>query len=79
MLLDQVRDRILEGLPGSEVVVAGDGSRMQIEVVSAAFDGLSRVKRQQLVYGCIDQLIADGSLHAVTIVTEPPETGAAPD
>jgi acid stress-induced BolA-like protein IbaG/YrbA len=67
MLADLVRDRILEGLPDSSVTAQGDGSRMQITVVSAAFGGESRVVRQQLVYACIAELIQEGTLHAVTI------------
>lgn len=67
MLPDLVREKILQGFPDSSVTVHGDGSRMEITVVSAAFDGQSRVARQQLVYVCIGDLIREGTLHAVTI------------
>jgi acid stress-induced BolA-like protein IbaG/YrbA len=40
---------------------------MEIIVVSTAFEGLARVRKQQLVYGAIAQLISAGALHAVTI------------
>lgn len=79
MLPDLVRERIAAGLPDSEVAAAGDGSRMQIKVIADAFEGASRVKRQQLVYGCIDGLIAEGRLHAVTIVAMTPAEAAALD
>ena len=72
MLADLVRERILEGLPDCSVTAQGDGSRMQITVVSAAFGGESRVVRQQLVYACIAQLIQEGTLHAVTISARSP-------
>ena len=67
MLPDLVRETVLQGLPDSSVTVQGDGSRMEITVVSAAFDNQSRVVRQQLVYACIGDLIREGTLHAVTI------------
>jgi acid stress-induced BolA-like protein IbaG/YrbA len=50
---------------------------MEIAVASAAFEGLSRVKRQQLVYAAIDELIKAGDLHAVTINASTPDVGDA--
>ena len=40
---------------------------MEVVVVSSAFEGVSRVRKQQLVYAAIAELIRDGALHAVTI------------
>lgn len=50
-----------------EVAVTLDGNRAQIEVLSSAFAGLSRVKQQQAVYAVIGHFVSDGQLHAVTI------------
>ncbi|MCR9278431.1 MAG: BolA/IbaG family iron-sulfur metabolism protein [Pseudomonadaceae bacterium] len=48
--------------------------------MSAAFEGLNRVKRQQAVYACLNDYIADGSLHAVTITAQSPsEVGGGAD
>jgi acid stress-induced BolA-like protein IbaG/YrbA len=77
MLTELVRDKILEGFPDGNVTAQGDGSRMQIAVVSAAFGGKSRVVRQQLVYACINDLIREGTLHAVTISALSPEEAPA--
>ena len=41
-------------------------------IVSPLFEGLSRVKRQQLVYGLLNDKIASGEIHAVTMVTRSP-------
>ncbi len=84
MPTELVRDKLLEEFPDGRVTVQGDGSRMQISVVSAAFAGKSRVVRQQLVYACIGDLIRDGTLHAVTISAlspddQPPAETAATD
>jgi len=38
-----------------------------LQIVSDAFDGLRALKRQQLVYSCIDEKIKSGEMHAVTM------------
>jgi len=60
------------GFEGGTVEVAGEAGHVHVTVVSDAFDGLSRVRRQQLVYGQIAQLIASGEIHAVTMTTHTP-------
>ncbi len=68
--------RIIESIKAKlhdcEVQVELDGNRALITVTSSVFEGKSRVQKQQLVYGCIDEFIKDGSLHAVTIRTLTP-------
>lgn len=56
-----------------DVDVLLDGNRAQIQVVSKAFAGLSRVKQQQAVYAVIGDFVSDGRLHAVTIATRIPD------
>jgi len=63
----EIVERILAQMPDAKVSVNLDGNRALIEVVSSVFEPLSRVKRQQAVYACIDEFIQDGRLHAVTI------------
>lgn len=67
MIADVVRERLEAALTGADVQVDGDASRMTIVVVSDHFEGVARVKKQQLVYAAINDLIAAGELHAVTI------------
>ena len=62
-------NRIRDHLGGAEVEVTGEGNRFDVYVASPAFEGLSRVRRQQLVYEAIGDLIRDGTVHAVTIRT----------
>jgi acid stress-induced BolA-like protein IbaG/YrbA len=57
------------GLADCRVDVEGGGGKYQVTVVGEVFDGLSPVKRQQLVYATLTEVIADGSVHAVTIRT----------
>ncbi len=63
----RIIESIQANLAESLVEVELDGNRALITVTSTAFEGKSRVQKQQLVYGCIDEFIKDGSLHAVTI------------
>ncbi len=63
----EIAGLVREALPGCAVTVAVEGNRALIEVTGDAFENLSRVRRHQAVYACIQGLIADGRLHAVSI------------
>ncbi len=47
----------------------GDGSHFQVTVVSESFTGLRPVKRQQMIYQHLNEQIASGELHAISIKT----------
>ncbi len=64
---------VASGIEDAEVDVVLEGNRALITVTSPAFEGLSRVQKQQKVYACIDAFIKDGSLHAVTIRAQTPD------
>ncbi len=64
---DVIARSIRTRIPDAEVEAVVEGNRALITVVSREFEGMSRVRKQQAVYACIDHLIADGSLHAVSI------------
>lgn len=66
---EDVKALVEAGFDDAEVAVDGGGDRFLIRVVSDAFEGLMPVKKQQLVYGCINQAIADGTIHVVSIQT----------
>lgn len=71
-MIDEIRARVEQALDSAEVAVAGEGNRFQIDVVSERFEGMNRVKRQQQVYAAIGDLIAAGTIHAVTITASTP-------
>ena len=58
---------------GWTFAVEGEGRNFQIEAVSASFESMTRVKRQQAVLRLIASEIADGILHAVTVTALTPE------
>lgn len=55
-----------------EFFIQGEGCNFQVTAVGGTFDGLSPVKRQQLIYGALSEEIASGALHAVSIKTYTP-------
>ena len=67
MIEDEIKKRILEGIPGSQVDVVISGNRAEISVVSESFEQLNRVQRDQEVYKYVNDYISDGTLHAVTV------------
>lgn len=69
---EEISAKIREAIADADVAVQIDGNRALIEVVSSHFDGMNRVQKQQAVYACIADYIADGRLHAVTIKADVP-------
>jgi len=69
----QVKDIIEQQLKGTEVMPSGEGCSFQVTVVGELFAGLTPVKKQQLVYGCLTDQIADGSIHALGIKAYTPD------
>lgn len=78
-MVEDVRSRVEAAFDGADIAVAGEGNRCEVRVVSDAFSGLSRVKRQQAVYAAIGDLIAAGTVHAVTIRALTPDEASALD
>lgn len=76
MELEQIKSKIQSELSLEEVDVKSDGSHFQIVAVGSCFEGLTRVKQQQLVLKILSDQIADGSMHAVSVKTYTPETWA---
>lgn len=69
----QVKALVAAHLEGCEVMVQGEGNSYDIAVVGEVFSGLRPVQKQQLVYGALNEQIADGSIHAVNISTYTPD------
>lgn len=63
----EIQSVLMNALPLQQVIVSGDGSHFQVIVVGELFDGMSRVKKQQTVYGPLMPFIADNRMHAVSI------------
>ncbi|MGB0662913.1 MAG: BolA family protein [Pontibacterium sp.] len=75
---EQEVKQILETqLEGCTVYTAGEGCNFQVTVVGEIFASLRPVQKQQKVYACLNEHIANGSIHALTIKTYTPEQWAA--
>ena len=72
---DQVQAAITLAMPDASVEVedlTGGGDHLQVTVVSSAFNGLTRVKQHQLVYGALRQELASEAIHALALQTSTP-------
>lgn len=75
---DQVEAMIKAGLPDDAQVTAlsPDGEHFEATVISSAFAGKRRLQQHQLVYGTVQQAIASGAIHALSLNTFTPEEWA---
>ncbi len=63
----QIQQLIKAAFPDCEVSVEGGEGKFLVTAVGPAFEGLNAVKRQQAVYAVINEHIASGAIHAVTM------------
>ncbi|MDA1299115.1 MAG: BolA/IbaG family iron-sulfur metabolism protein [Proteobacteria bacterium] len=71
-------EAILAGaLVAPRIAVSAEGNKIALDLTSESFEGLSRVKRQQLVYGLLKSRIESGEIHAVTMRTRTPSESEA--
>ncbi|USD64987.1 BolA family iron metabolism protein IbaG [Vibrio sp. SCSIO 43136] len=63
----EVKKLLDEALSLEEVHVKGEGSHYEVIAVDACFDGMNRVKKQQLIYGPLWDHIQSNEIHAIQI------------
>lgn len=63
----EVKALIEQQLPAAQAEVEGEGCNFQLNIISDELAKLSPVKRQQQIYALLNQQIADGSIHAITM------------
>jgi stress-induced morphogen len=76
MQASEIERLIKAAIPGAEVTIrdlAGDGDHYAARVVSASFDGLSRIRQHQAVYSALGGRVG-GELHALQLETAVPQT-----
>jgi acid stress-induced BolA-like protein IbaG/YrbA len=74
---EDVRRYIEEGLPCQHLEVQGDGHHFEALIISAEFEGLSRVKRHQRVYQALGDRMRQ-EIHALSMQTLTPSEYSAP-
>lgn len=75
MAAAEIQSLIEEALPGSVVSITdlrGDGDHYACHVISADFEGKSRIQQHQMVYKALGGRMG-GELHALALQTSTPE------
>jgi acid stress-induced BolA-like protein IbaG/YrbA len=75
---DEVRGYIAAGLACEHLEVEGDGRHFFATIVSAAFEGLPRVRRHQRVYAALGDRMRE-QIHALSMKTLTPAEYSASD
>jgi len=73
MEIEEIKALITAQLSLDELHVKGENGHYQVIAVSTIFDGMSRVKQQQSIYAPLNEVIASGAVHAVSIKAFTPE------
>jgi acid stress-induced BolA-like protein IbaG/YrbA len=68
---ESIKQSIETGLDCTHVEVAGDGQHWEAVIVSPAFEGLSLIKRHQLVYAALGDRMRE-EVHALSMQTLTP-------
>ncbi len=76
MEISEIKNILENAVEPDEVIVKGDGSHYEVIAVGALFEGMSRVKKQQTIYGPLMGHIATNAIHALSIKTYTPEEWA---
>ena len=78
---EAVEAAIQRSIPDAKVTVedlTGGGDHLQVSVVSKTFQGLSRIRQHQLVYGALQQELASEAIHALALSTAIPTDSPRP-
>ncbi|MEX2468860.1 MAG: BolA/IbaG family iron-sulfur metabolism protein [Pseudohongiellaceae bacterium] len=67
MTPEQIRELLQAELPDCEIKVEGGDGKYLVSAAGDVFAGLNAVKRQQLVYRILNEHIASGAIHAVSM------------
>ncbi|RZU35340.1 acid stress-induced BolA-like protein IbaG/YrbA [Fluviicoccus keumensis] len=71
---DAIRALLVAAFPDAqEIQVTGDSGKFQVIVVSEMFVGMRPVAKQQKIYAPLNEHIASGAIHAVSMQTLTPE------
>ena len=73
---DSIKLSIAAGLPCEHLEVSGDGQHWEAVIVSAAFEGLGKVRQHQLVYAALGDRMRE-EIHALSMTTLTPAQWAA--
>jgi stress-induced morphogen len=73
MQITEMRARLLQHFPDASLEItdlSGNASKVQIEIASNQFQGLSRIQQHQKVMAVFQPELQSGDLHALTLKTK---------
>lgn len=77
MEAQEAAELVKTALPDCEIEVRNEGNHFLVIAIGDRFEGLSRVKKHQLIYGILNAQLAENSIHALTIKAFTPAEWAA--
>lgn len=69
----EIKQLITGALNCQSVEIVGDGNHFEARIISTDFEGKRPVARQQMVYATVQDKIASGELHALSLKTLTPQ------
>ncbi|XOV87280.1 MAG: BolA family protein [Pseudomonadota bacterium] len=63
----EIRALLAAELGDCDIKLQSEGNKLMLILTGDVFEGLNRVKRQQLVYGLLGDKISSGEIHAVSM------------
>lgn len=70
---EAIRDALEQHFQDGEIRVEGDGYQYRVTVISPSFEGKNTVQRHKMIYALLNDAIAAGALHALTLQTLTPD------
>jgi acid stress-induced BolA-like protein IbaG/YrbA len=67
MIAEEVRQLLLAGFPDAVINVKGEDEHFSVEVISPAFENVSKLNRQKKILSCVEQQITAGEIHAFSV------------
>jgi len=67
MTADEITALLESNFSNAQIKVEGEGAKFHVAIVSDDFVGKRAVPRQQMIYALLNEQIASGEIHAVTM------------
>ncbi|MFT6927619.1 MAG: acid stress-induced BolA-like protein IbaG/YrbA [Psychromonas sp.] len=68
-----IKEKLEQALELDECIVKGENGTFQVIAVGSIFADMSRVKKQQAIYGPLTEEIASNAIHALSIKALTPD------
>ncbi|MHA7881063.1 MAG: BolA family protein [Saccharospirillum sp.] len=76
MSADEVKALLAAAFSDAQIQVEGGGAKFSVQIIDDSFAGKRAVPRQQQVYAVLNEHIASGAIHAVSMSLHTPQEWA---